>query len=214
MVQFYGAATSSTQGVESQFSELERQNAPRVAQQMVLRTRDRVEISHMDETELIQNGAVQPLLQNAMKQYLHFFGKARRPYGHPELGTRARGVPRGPKKSKLKSEASLLKQQRQATRHLSSKTGSKTGSSRTMFGKKLPGAIACWSEKHAALHQALEAKRSAKVLEALETRGQGLRPGTTAALKTRKLLNGPFAGLTARKRRLKAMLEAPQKCLR
>ena len=65
MLLFYGAATTSTQGVESQFSELERQNAPRVAQQMLLRTRDKVEISQMNETELIQNGAVQPLLQNA-----------------------------------------------------------------------------------------------------------------------------------------------------
>ena len=80
-----------------------------------------------------------------------------------------------------------------------------------MFGKRLPDAITCWSEKHEALHKALEAKKSAKISEALETRGQGLRAGTTAALKMRKLLNGPFAGLTARKRRLKAMLEAPPK---
>ena len=39
MLRFYAAAVNSTQGVESQFSELERQDAKRVAQQSVWRLR-------------------------------------------------------------------------------------------------------------------------------------------------------------------------------
>jgi len=39
MLRFYAAAVNSTQGVESQFSELERQDAKRVAQQSIWRLR-------------------------------------------------------------------------------------------------------------------------------------------------------------------------------
>lgn len=39
MIRFYAASLASTQGVESQFSEAERQSAKRVAQQSLLRLR-------------------------------------------------------------------------------------------------------------------------------------------------------------------------------
>ena len=141
---------------------------------------DRLQISEMEESELVSNGVPQPLLKVAKSLYVEYFGLPRGPYGDKQLGTLARGVRR---KCKKRSEATLIKEQRLATRRLSEKDTA----SGSMFGTRIPAEAkeSCWSECHTKLHRALAEKQAAKVAEAAETRGQGLRPKTTAALKTK-----------------------------
>ncbi|CAE7033166.1 unnamed protein product [Symbiodinium sp. CCMP2592] len=205
MVRFYAASLASTQGVESQFSEAERQSAKRVAQQSLLRLRDRLQISEMEESELVSNGVPQPLVKLAKRLYVEYFGQPRGAYGDKKLGTLARGVRR---KCHKRSEATLIKDQRLATRKLSEKDTA----SGSMFGTRIPAEAkkSCWSECHTNLHRALAEKQAAKVAEATETHGQGLRPKTTAALKT-KLHRGQRGRVTARQRRLLDKLSQPSK---
>lgn len=166
---------------------------------------DRLQISEMEESELVSNGVPQPLLKVAKSLYVEYFGLPRGPYGDKQLGTLARGVRR---KCKKRSEATLIKEQRLATRRLSEKDTA----SGSMFGTRIPAEAkeSCWSECHTKLHRALAEKQAAKVAEAAETRGQGLRPKTTAALKT-KLQRGQRGRVTARQRRLLEKLSQPSK---
>lgn len=159
----------------------------------------------MEESELVSNGVPQPLLKLAKSLYVEYFGQPRGPYGDKQLGTLARGVRR---KCKKRSEATLIKEQRLATRRLSEKDTA----SGSMFGTSIPAEAkeSCWSECHTKLHRALAEKQAAKVAEAAETRGQGLRPKTTAALKT-KLQRGQRGRVTARQRRLLEKLSQPSK---
>lgn len=188
VARFAAARKENTQGVEGNFGEAERQSARRRARQDALHLRDRMTISLCIKRGELLRSTREPaqLLWNSLALYREFFGEPRGQYGDPKLGTLARGKKRC---SSAVTETSLVRGQCRAVESLAvSVPGGRsmfgaTTALPTMADVRADGQV--WTKRHRALDHALQQKRFAKIAEATETLGQGLRPEANAGLQTK-----------------------------